>query len=167
MTSPRRETRAAHRTERETRAAHRTRRETRAVHWTALLVCLLAAGCVTPEPILYPNETLVSAEPSQVDRDLEECSELAKKYKTKPVSRTGEVAQSTVEDAAIGGASGAVGGAVAGGSAGVGAAAGAAAGAVAGLLRGLFRASREPDSAYHLFVERCLSQRGYEVVGWE
>jgi hypothetical protein len=130
-------------------------------------VCLLAAGCATPEPILYPNDTLVSADQAQVDRDLEECSELAKKHKASPHSKGGEVAQSTVEDAAIGGASGAVGGAVAGGSAGVGAAAGAAAGAVGGLLRGMFRASREPDTAYQLFVERCLSQRGYEVVGWD
>lgn len=132
----------------------------------ALLVCVLACGCATPEPILYPNETLVSAKPEQVDQDIADCSELAQRYKANPSNKAGEVARGTVEDAAVGGAAGAVGGAVAG-DAGVGAAAGAAAGAVAGLIRSIFRMRREPDTNYQLFMERCLSQRGYEVVGWE
>ena len=52
------------------------------------------------------------------------------------------------------------------GSVGRGAGAGAAAGAAGGLVRGLFR-GREPTPVYRRFVERCLSDKGYEVIGWE
>jgi hypothetical protein len=133
----------------------------------ALVACAgLALGCLTPEPVLYPNDTARTKDQAEVDRDIEECGKLAEEYNAKSKSRGGEVAQSTVEDATIGGAAGAVGGAVTG-NAGAGAAAGAAAGATAGLVRGLFRLHREPDPAYRIFVERCLGERGYEVIGWE
>jgi hypothetical protein len=45
------------------------------------------------------------------------------------------------------------------------AAAGAAAGAAVGLIRGGVRAS-EPSSVFKGYVNRCLRERGYDVVGW-
>ena len=59
----------------------------------------------------------------------------------------------------------AVGGAVVG-SAGSGSAIGAASGVAAGLLRGLFSRS-EPSQVYVAFVNQCLQERGYKVIGWE
>jgi hypothetical protein len=35
-----------------------------------------------------------------------------------------------------------------------------------GLVRGIFRTRRDPDPAYRHFMERCLSEKGYEVIGW-
>jgi hypothetical protein len=124
----------------------------------------LALGCATPDPILYPNETLRANGDDQVDADLAECDELAKKYEADP-SRAGEVAERTARDAAVGGAVGAAGGAVLG-DAGRGAAAGAAAGAAGGLIHSVFRTHRRPDPVYAAFVERCLRENGYEVIGW-
>jgi hypothetical protein len=45
------------------------------------------------------------------------------------------------------------------------AAAGAAAGAAVGLIRGGVRAS-EPSDTLKRYVNRCLRERGYDVVGW-
>ena len=70
-----------------------------------------------------------------------------------------------LHQAAKGSAWGAVGGAVVG-HPGRGAMVGAASGATAGFLRGLFRRSA-PSQAYKQVVQRCLTERGYEPVGWE
>jgi hypothetical protein len=51
----------------------------------------------------------------------------------------------------------------------VGAAIGAATAASWGLVRAGFRAlisSRDPGPIERRFVERCLAERGYEVIGW-
>jgi len=48
---------------------------------------------------------------------------------------------------------------------GTGAAVGAASGAAGGLVRGALKA-RDPDPVFKRFVERCLRERGYDVVGW-
>jgi hypothetical protein len=125
----------------------------------------LALGCATPEPILYPNTTLVENGQDRADADTDACSQLAEKYEVSS-RRTGEIAGSAAEDAAVGGAAGAAGGAVWGGDAARGAGAGAAAGVAGGLVRGIFRSRREPDPAYRHFMERCLGDKGYEVIGW-
>ena len=51
------------------------------------------------------------------------------------------------------------------GSAGRGAAAGAAGGGARSFLHGLFR-WRDPDPIERNFVQECLRQRGYHVIGW-
>jgi len=127
-------------------------------------VLLLAAGCSSRRPVLYPNETLQKAGPGAADRDIAECMQLADGY-VKSGGRTGEVAR----DAAVGGGTGAAAGAVGGaiyGNPGQGAAAGAAAGVTAGLLHGLFKESG-PSPIYQNFVNTCLSDRGYRVIGWD
>jgi len=132
---------------------------------SALLVAslVLAAGCSARRPVLYPNETLQKSGPTGADRDIAECMHLADGYVKS--SRGREVAR----DAAIGGGTGAAAGAVGGaiyGSAGRGAAAGAATGVTAGLLSGLFRSSG-PSPVYQNFVNTCLGDRGYRVIGWD
>ena len=134
---------------------------------SAVATCAsLALGCATPEPIFYPNATLESKGQEQADRDTDECSALAEKYESGS-NRAGEIASTAAEDATVGGAAGAAGGAVWGGDAGRGAAAGAAAGVAGGLVRAIFRSRRDPSPAYRHFMERCLADKGYEVIGWQ
>jgi hypothetical protein len=115
-------------------------------------------------PIL--NEHLRAIGPEMARRDIAECQSLAEAAGSSPnQSKGGEVARNTIGGGALGAATGAVGGAVVG-SAGSGSAIGAASGAAAGLLRGLFSRS-ESNQVYVAFVNQCLQERGYEVVGWE
>jgi uncharacterized protein YcfJ len=129
------------------------------------LVVLSIVACA-PKPILYPNAHLKDVGEEAADRDIEECSQMAKDAgATSSQGKTGQVAGNTAAGGAIGSAAGAVGGAVVG-HPGRGAMVGAAGGATGGFLRGLFRRS-PPSNAYKQFVNRCLKERGYDPVGWE
>jgi uncharacterized protein YcfJ len=133
----------------------------------ALVLSLLAgaaSGCRSYEPVLYPNAKLEQVYQDEVDRDIAFCEANAKEYTENP-SRAKRAAGDAAEGAVVGGATGAAAGAVLG-SVGRGAGAGAAAGAAGGLARGIFT-SREPSPVYRAFVERCLTDRGYDVIGWE
>jgi hypothetical protein len=135
----------------------------------ALLVCLAAAaiaagaGCAARRPLLYPNQAWNQAGAVGAEQDIDECLALARAHglDAHPEHRT---AASTAAGGAMGGAVGAATGAV-WGHPGRGAGAGAAGGATAGLLRGMFR-WRDPDPLQARFVDICLSQQGYQVVGW-
>jgi len=131
-----------------------------------LIIMLFVAGCAVPKPILYPNAQYQTVGKEAAERDIVECGEMAEAAGATPERGKGaQVAGSTVAGAGIGAASGAVGGAVVG-AAGSGSAIGAAGGATAGLLRGLFRRPK-PSEAYTGFVNRCLTERGYDPVGWK
>ncbi|WP_455241889.1 glycine zipper family protein [Petrachloros mirabilis] len=133
----------------------------------AVVICV-ACGVMacSPKPILYPNAHYKEVGADVAERDIDECSQMAKEAGASPSQgKGGQVAGGTVAGGAIGSASGAVGGAVVG-HAGRGAMIGAASGATAGFLRGLFRRS-PPSAAYKQFVQRCLKERGYDPVGWE
>jgi hypothetical protein len=43
---------------------------------------------------------------------------------------------------------------------------GAAGGGAGGLLRSIFR-SRDLDPVQQRFVDQCLKEKGYEVMGWQ
>lgn len=136
------------------------------VHVALLAVSVVA--CATPGPILYPNEQYQVVGEPQMKRDVEECITLAKEFDANPPRQTREgVIGDAVESTTVGAVTGAAVGAVLG-NVGRGAGAGAAGGAARGLVRGIFRgpAYESPYTAFHLFVERCLEDRGYEVVGW-
>jgi len=123
-------------------------------------------GCATARPVLYPNEHLQNVGQTAADQDIAECKSLAEAAGADPRGTgIGRAAGSTVGGAAIGAATGAVGGAVVG-SPGAGSAIGAASGATAGLIRSVFGRSG-PDPAYQSFVNRCLQERGYDVIGWD
>jgi hypothetical protein len=52
------------------------------------------------------------------------------------------------------------------GSFGRGVGIGAAGGAAAGLVTGAMKAS-QPSPLYKAFVNRCLSEKGYDPIGWQ
>jgi len=62
-----------------------------------------------------------------------------------------------------------VAGAIAGNGAGEGAAAGAASGAVGGLFYSMLGAfqSKNEDPTFMNFVGQCLTDKGYQVIGWK
>lgn len=128
------------------------------------------SGCSGPKPVLYPNGYLKLVGDEAAERDVQECREVAEKAGAKKgTGAAGRVAGSAVMGAGAGAAGGAVGGAISGG-AGIGAAVGAVSGFVWGLFSGLFAwmfGSSTPNQAYVNVVNRCLSEKGYEVSGWQ
>jgi outer membrane lipoprotein SlyB len=132
----------------------------------AAAVLITLAGCATTQrPVLYPNATYRQAGEAAAQRDIDACMRLAEQS---GVAHGGgeRVARRGAEGAAVGGATGAVAGAVHGGNVGDRAAAGAAVGATAGAVHGAMR-SAEPAAVYKGFVQRCLRERGYDVIGWQ
>ncbi len=131
-----------------------------------LAVAIFTAGCASPQPVLYPNAHYNRVGSEVAKRDIAECKELAGAAGASPGGdKATKTAKGTATGAAVGAASGAVGGAIRG-NAGTGAAIGAASGATVGLLGSLIRTPK-PSAAYVNFVNRCLRERGYELVGWE
>ena len=130
------------------------------------------SGCSAAKPTLYPNEQYQKVGAAHADADIADCQAKADEY-VKSGGHTGEMAKEGARNAgvgaAVGGASGAVGGAIYG-NPGEGAAVGAASGATAGLLGTMFgwmfRPS-EPEPVYRNFVETCLHDKGYQVIGWQ
>ena len=79
--------------------------------------------------------------------------------------RNGKVGERAVTGAAIGAASSAAWGLIRG-DAGELAAAGAAAGMAGGATAGAIE-SNQMNPAYQTFVQRCLAEQGYEIIGWQ
>lgn len=115
-------------------------------------------------PVLYPNETYREFGKAAAEEDIETCIALAKDADLQE-NAAGKVAKRTAAGGAKGGAAGAAGGAIFG-RPGKGAAAGAA-GAGAGALVGGVFSSREPDPLLRRYVNICLQERGYQIVGWK
>jgi hypothetical protein len=130
-------------------------------------------GCSPLRPVFYPNMHYQQVGQAVAERDADDCMQRAEQF-VKSGGQQGAMARDaaveTTKGAAFGGAVGAVGGAI-GGNAAEGAAVGAATGATAGLLNtlfgGVFRGRREPDPTYANFVNQCLSERGYQLIGWQ
>ena len=129
-----------------------------------LIVAGVFAGCATTQrPVLYPNPHLKRVGDANAQRDIDDCLRMAEssgvaKSDNKVLKRGGE-------GAAVGAAAAGVGTLIRGGSVGEGAAAGAAIGGVAGAVHGAFRSDLNPT--YKNFVQRCLQDRGYDVIGWQ
>jgi outer membrane lipoprotein SlyB len=131
-------------------------------------ICLAAilAGCASapPKPVFYPNSHLQSAGQAQADQDIAECKQLAHSSGVAE-KKDGEVGKKAAAGAAVGGASAGAWGLVRG-NAGERALAGAAAGAAAGAVSGGLKKT-ETSPVFRNFVNRCLGERGYEVIGWQ
>ena len=130
-----------------------------------LAAMLLAAGCAAERPVVYPTARVAAVGAAAVQADVDACIAFAESSGAS-ADRPEKVAKDTAANAAIGAGTGAAVGAAAGNGAGRGAAIGAAGVGAGTLLRGAFR-SPEPAPIHRRFVERCLSDRGYDVLGWE
>ena len=128
-----------------------------------IVIMLCVVGCGTKKPVLYPDTHLQAVGQDQAQFDINDCSAQADAYVKSGAGS--QMANDAVVAGTVGGATGAAAGAV-WGSAGKGAAAGAAAGVTAAVTRGLFRA-KEPSPVYKGFVNRCLQEKGYSIIGWQ
>lgn len=126
--------------------------------WPALLAL---GACASNQPVVYQQ----AGAQGGVDAAIAECSRLAAAAGAQPTSGVGTTAREAATGGAIGAATGAVGGAIAG-NAGSGAMIGAATGATATLIRNLLN-EPAPNPAFRAYVERCLRDRGFDVVGWQ
>lgn len=125
----------------------------------ALFFVLLFTACAS-RPQLYPNSKLKSVGDEVAKEDVDKCIADADKYLKS--SKGKNMAKGAGAGAAIGAAMGAVGGMFTGNlGAGLmrGGAIGAAGGGVAGGL--------SPDQIKHRFVNQCLADKGYQVLGWD
>jgi hypothetical protein len=132
-----------------------------ALYLAVAVIVLAVSGCATQRPVLYPNAKLKQVGNEAAQRDINECIEQT------GITHSGgdKVARRGAGGAIVGGAVGAGVGAVRG-DIGRSAAAGAAGGAAGGAASGAIH-SGEPDSVYKGFVQRCLRERGYDVIGWK
>ena len=128
---------------------------------------MIAAGCAhSQSPVLYPNAKLKEAGKDQADAEISACRSLADDYVSSGGATAKEIGKDTAAGGVGGAAVGAVAGAVSGGGAGRGSAIGAATGATAGAVHGTYKSSG-PSPVYKNFVNKCLHERGYEVIGWQ
>src|SRR5262245_5930448 len=121
---------------------------------TGLMVLL--AGCAAQQQWRPTVDTYGSSRAQYVNRDMEECRQLAFQV-------SGDTAQQAATGAVTGGLVGAAAGAAVGaafGSAGRGALVG---GAVGGIGRGVQQASRT-ESAFQQAYVNCMRQRGHRVI---
>ena len=134
----------------------------------AALVTASATGCSSSpkRPVLYPNQHLNRVGGPVSQQDIDACMRLARSSGVH-VTKDGEVGRKAAGGAAIGGASTGAYGLVRGSSdVGNRALAGAAAGAAAGAVRGGIQ-STEQSPLFMKFVNKCLSDKGYSVIGWQ
>jgi outer membrane lipoprotein SlyB len=125
---------------------------------------VLLSACAKKRPVLYPNATYQAAGATVAQSDIDDCIQMAADYGHE-TDRGKNVAGSTVKGAAVGAAVGGAVGLVTG-RPGRGLAAGAAGGGAGGLARGAMK-SGTPDEIERRFVEQCLRDKGYQVVGWK
>jgi uncharacterized membrane protein len=128
------------------------------------LFVLSACSSSAKRPVFYPNSYMKQVGQGQAQRDADECMALADSYS---VSRTkdGEVATKATSGALIGGVGAGAWGIVRG-DAGERALAGALAGGSAGAVKGGVDSTRLSPT-FQRFVNQCLQERGYQVIGWE
>jgi uncharacterized protein YcfJ len=127
-------------------------------------IAFLISACAKKRPVLYPNATYKAAGETVAQSDIDDCFQLAADHghATDSGKRVaGSTAKGAVVGAAVGGAVGAVTG-----RPGRGLAGGAAGGGAGGLARGAMK-SGDPDEIERRFVEQCLRDKGYKVIGWK
>jgi len=127
-------------------------------------IAVLISACAKKRPVLYPNATYQAAGASVAQRDIDDCIQMAADH-GHATDAGKNVAGSTAKGAAVGAAVGGAVGAVTG-RPGRGLAAGAAGGGAGGLARGAMK-SGDPDEIERRFVEQCLRDKGYQVIGWK
>jgi outer membrane lipoprotein SlyB len=120
---------------------------------------LLIVSCAS-KPQLYPNSKLKTAGKEVAKKDIDACITDADNYLES--SKGKQVAKSAGGGAAIGAAIGAVGGLFTG-NLGSGLLRGGAMGAAGGGAVGAV----SPDQLKRRYVNQCLADKGYQVIGWD
>lgn len=124
------------------------------------LFLLLGLVACSSRPTLYPNDKLKTVGKDAAEEEVDKCLADADAYLKS--SKGKNIAKGAGAGAIIGGAMGAVAGMFTGnvgGSLARGSAIGAAGGGATGALT--------PDQVKRNFVNQCLADKGYRVIGWD
>lgn len=134
--------------------------------WMMLMGCgLLMTACGAKRPVFYPNAHLYQVGRTQSRMDMDHCMDEARHYGIDDgIGR--EVGRRAIRGAVVAGATSAAVAAIWGGHVARAAGAGAVGGATAGAISGAFDAG-DPDGVFKRYVERCLRNKGYDVIGWQ
>lgn len=120
---------------------------------------LFLVACAS-KPQLYPNQKLKTVGKETAQKDIDKCIAEADAYLES--SKGKQVAKGAGAGAAIGAAMGAVGGMFTG-NMGRGLVRGGAVGAAGGGTVGAL----SPDQIKRRYVNQCLGEKGYQVLGWD
>jgi hypothetical protein len=140
----------------------------------SLLAIGVLAGCAatgprspSARPVLYPNAALNRVGDAGARVEVDACMARAQAAGLTPDEKNNETARRAGQGAAMGGVGAAVGALVSGrGVEGV-VRSGAAGGAVGGSVGAVSGAMHvRASTTYRHFVQRCLGERGFEVIGW-
>lgn len=129
-----------------------------------ILLLVVVTGCAKKRPVLYPNKHLDSVGMQVAQADIDDC--IMKAEAAGAPASDGSGAKNVATSAGVAAAAGAVFAAIMGGDVGLTAAASGGAGAAAQGVREAAD-SGDPASIHKTFVERCLRDKGYDVIGWK
>ncbi len=141
---------------------------------SVLTLVLGLAGCATtagqpggPKPVFYPNAKLNQVGQAQAQADSSACMDQAVAAGVHPEPQS-QAAAGAARGAAVGATAGAVGSILSGRNAGEILGGAARAGVIGGATGGVAGSFRGPgvNPLFRNFVDRCLRERGYEVIGW-
>lgn len=135
----------------------------------------LLAGCAhtgsrspNARPVLYPSATYQRIGEARALEAVDVCLGSASRAGLTPEEQDNAIGHSAAKGAAVVGTAAAVGSLVRGrsvdGAVSAGAK-GAVVGGSAGAVAGAFQ--EKPNLTYRRFVQRCLADRGLEVIGWQ
>ena len=145
-----------------------------AVRPITFAIFAVLAGCASTgpsspsaRPVLYPNATLTRVGEAQARAEAEGCMARATQAGLTPDQKTNEVGRRAGEGAAVAGVASAVGALITGRSSDIlrAGATGAAVGGSAGAVSGAFH-NDKVNPVYRQFVQRCLTEKGFDVIGW-
>jgi hypothetical protein len=141
----------------------RRRARSVAVAHASALAAAVFAGCASPAPVVYRTPETSAAQLARIERDTTACRQQADKV----VGRNArDLAPQSARAAGIGFAGTAAATAAASArDTWKRARAGAAGGAV-GVATKVLLDWNAPDEAHEKYVERCMKDRGHEVLGW-
>ena len=143
--------------------------------WAVMgLAAVLLGGCaatgpnsLAARPVIYSAAAPSAATQAQQQAQTDDCIARAQSQGLTPDEKNNEAATRAGKGAAVGGVAAAVGALVTGRgldgvvrSGAAGAAVGGAAGAVSGAV------SERPSGTYRNYVQRCLADKGFQVIGW-
>ena len=129
---------------------------------------LMLSGCATPvvTPAFYPNMHFQQVGPAQAQADAQACANLADQSGVGSVNKI-DAGRAAATVAAGVGAAGVVGSLLSGHKPDMrDIAAGAAAIGAAGAAATAAGQSVGGSSMHRQFVQQCLAERGYQVIGW-
>ena len=135
------------------------------------LALSLLAGCASSGPnaglpVIYPNAAYKRMGQEAAMQQVSQCVGAAQSSGLQPYRNS--AASGAINGATIAGVTGAVGGLVFGRNSLEGVAKSAAQSAVVGAAAGGTQGAinQQPNATYRQYVQRCLSERGLDVIGW-